>query len=130
MSVPVAVTKIALMPPTQNVIPDDAREPRHLLVRMRRGEGDAQPRRAVRHGRRPDRGDEKAFRLEQPLRRERRLLAAEQHRHDGALRLGQAGDAGEGARLGERQRRKLGLAGDDVERRDAAATAPGGNPVE
>ena len=43
---------------------------------------------------------------------------ADHHRHDRALRLGQAGGAGEGLRLGERQRRQVRLALDQVERGD------------
>ncbi len=69
------------------------------IVGMLRGEGEAQPRGAGRHGRRADGGGEEAFVFQQARGRERGFCLAEDHRHDRALRLRQAGGAGEGCAL-------------------------------
>ena len=57
---------------------------------MRRAEREPEPRGALRHGRRTDRDGEIAFGLQKLRRSERRRGFADDHRHDGALRLRQS----------------------------------------
>ena len=62
--------------------------------------------------------------VSQKLRRlERRLLVADHHRHDRALRLRQAGESRKSFRLVQRQRGVSRLALDQVERRDGGGDA-------
>jgi hypothetical protein len=71
------------------------------------------------HRRRADGDGEESFVLQQTRGRERVVFIADHHRHDRALRVGQAGKLREGARLLHRQRGVIRLALDHLERRDA-----------
>ena len=105
-SVPVAVTKIAVTAstPRRSTAAHDVGKPLDLGVGMLRGEGEAQPRGAGRHGRRPDGDDQKAFLLQQPRGRERRLGFADTSGTIGLSASGSPTQAGEALRLCERQR--------------------------
>ena len=107
---------LAALPPGDDVrvkLRVSADGARHVVVGG--GEGDAQPRRARRHGRRPDGDDQEAFLFEQPRGVERARLATEHDRHDRALGLRQAEGAGEGFGFLQRQRRVVGVALDQLD---------------
>ena len=96
MSVPVAVTNRALMiAPASTRVAHDVGEALDLGVGMAGGEGEAQPRGALRHGRRADGDDQEAFRCEQAAGGERRLG----RRRGRSARSGSAPPAGRARRV-------------------------------
>ena len=120
MSVPVAVTKIAVTRQrTRMRLAHHLGKPLDLGVGMLRGEGEPQPRGALRHRRRPDGDDQEAFGPRAAARRRAPPRASPITTGTiGLCRLRQAGGARKRLRLGERQRRVGGIALDQVERGD------------
>ena len=90
---------------------------------MLRGERQAQARGAGRHRGRPDGGGEVAFVGEQARGRKRCFFLADDHRHDRALRIGQAGGFRERLGLLHRQGGVARLALDQIERGDGGGHA-------